>query len=161
VGIASAGTDTLSPDATLAKVARDASPREAAPNTPRRTYKQPSAISKYLPSSPIQGAPLTAKTLTWARARRAAWEQCMLPIKPSRCCPTRLEFAMKVNRAGPVSVGMGSKLANLSTTCMRAVTCTPLASYLLDAPANATDVTMRVVPVSGRSIGLAAFDSQQ
>jgi len=68
---------------------------------------------------------------------------------------------MKVNRAGPVSVGMGSKLANLSTTCMRAVTCTPLASYLLDAPANATDVTMRVVPVSGRSIGLAAFDSQQ
>ena len=44
---------------------------------------------------------------------------------------------------------------------MRAVTGTPLASYLLDAPANATDVTMRVVLVPGRSIGLAAFDSQR
>lgn len=44
---------------------------------------------------------------------------------------------------------------------MRAVTCTPLASYLLDAPANATVVTMRAVTVPGRSIGLAAFDSQR
>ncbi len=88
----------------------------------------------------------------------------MLPIKPSSCCPTRLEFAVEVNRAGPVSVGMDSKLANLSTACRLMYESRymyPLAPYFLDAPANATDVTMRVVPVSGRSIGLAAFDSQQ
>jgi hypothetical protein len=88
----------------------------------------------------------------------------MLPIKPSSYCPTRLEFAIEVNRAGPVSVGMVSKLANLSTTCRvmyESRYMHSLASYLLDAPAIATDVTMRAVPLPGRSIGLAAFDSQR